>query len=108
VPSVVIVVDVPLPVVIVKLPAGTRVEELANVAEVQEAVVARLVTTTSWFPAALPDAADPETTLEFEDVTAMADRGPAMLFKLCTSLSRFVASVWSAVKAVVWLWRVVS
>jgi hypothetical protein len=46
VPSVVMVVGEPLPVVIVKLPAGIAVELLANVPDVHEAVVARLVTTT--------------------------------------------------------------
>jgi hypothetical protein len=40
------VVGEPLPVVIVKLPAGIAVELLANVPDVHEAVVARLVTTT--------------------------------------------------------------
>ena len=47
VPSVVIVVAVPLPGVIVKLPAGIAVELLANVPDVHEAVVARLLTTTT-------------------------------------------------------------
>jgi isocitrate dehydrogenase kinase/phosphatase len=92
----------------VKLPAGITVEALANVPEVHEAVVARLLTTTSWFPAALPEAADAETMLEFDDVTVLADKGPTILFKFCMSLSRFVASVCSEVNAVVWLWRVAS
>ena len=41
------VADEPLPVVMVKLPAGIAVELLANVPDVQEAVVARLFTTTT-------------------------------------------------------------
>jgi hypothetical protein len=47
VPSAVTVVDAPLPVVMVKLPAGNEVELLVNTPEVQEAVVARLFTTTT-------------------------------------------------------------
>jgi hypothetical protein len=47
VPSVVMVVGVPLPVVMVKLPAGSAVEALVNAADVQESVVAKLLTTTT-------------------------------------------------------------
>ena len=47
VPSVVMVVEVPLPVVMVKLPAGRAVEALVNAPDVQESVVARLLTTTT-------------------------------------------------------------
>ncbi len=93
VPSVVIVVEEP-PVVIVKLPAGNAVEPLAKVPDVQEAVVARLFTTTTWFPTELPDAADAVTTFAFEELTVMAESGPAILFRFSISLSRFVASVW--------------
>ena len=46
-PSAVIVVAVPLPLVMVKLPADMAVELLAYVSDVHEAVVARLFTTTS-------------------------------------------------------------
>ena len=47
VPSVVMVAVEPLPVVMVKLPAGNAVELSANTPEVQEAVVARLLTITT-------------------------------------------------------------
>jgi hypothetical protein len=77
----------------VKLPAGNVAELLANTPEVQEAVVARLFTTTSWLPVVLPDAAEAVTRLEFEDETVLADRGPTTLFKFWASSSRFVASV---------------
>ena len=50
----------------------------------------------------LPDAAEPETTLEFDEDTVLAERGPVRLFKACASLSRFVASGWSVSRAVIW------
>ena len=96
-PSVVIVVDmadVPLPVVIVKLPAGRSVALLAKVPDVHEAVAARSFTTTEWFPTVLPEAAEAETTFEFEELTVIAERGPVTLLRLWTSESRVEASVW--------------
>ena len=92
-PSVVIVVAVPLPLVMVKLPAGTAVELPANVPDVHEAVVAVLFTMTSWFPAELPEAAEAVTTFELEEVAVIAESGPVILLKLCISLSRLDASV---------------
>jgi hypothetical protein len=47
VPSVVMVAVEPLPVVMVKLPDGNAVELLAYTPEVHDAVVARLLTTTT-------------------------------------------------------------
>jgi hypothetical protein len=47
------------------------------------------------------------TTLEFDEVTVVAESGPVRLLSAWTSLSRFVASVWIWVNAVVWLWRAV-
>ena len=47
----------------------------------------------------LPKAADADATLEFEEDTLMAESGPLMLFRDCTSLSRLVASVWIVVSA---------
>jgi hypothetical protein len=44
--------------------------------------------------------------LEFEEVTVLADKGPVMLLSACTSLSMFVVSVWSWVRAFAWLCRV--
>ena len=56
----------------------------------------------------LPEAAEAETTFEFEELTVIADSGPAMLFKFCTSLSRVDAAVWICVNALIWLCRVLS
>jgi hypothetical protein len=50
----------------------------------------------------LPAAADAVTTLEFEEATVLLESGPLMLFRLCISLSRLVASVWRVFKAVIW------
>ena len=47
VPSVVTVAVAPLPAVIVKLPAGNAVEPFAKTPDVHDAVVARLLTTTT-------------------------------------------------------------
>ena len=47
VPSVVMVAGDPVPTVMVKLPAGSAEALLANTPEVHEAVVARLLTTTT-------------------------------------------------------------
>jgi hypothetical protein len=41
-----------------------------------------------------------------EEVTVIADSGPVMLFRDCTSLSRADASVWIWVSALIWLCRV--
>jgi hypothetical protein len=87
------VVTVPLAPVMVKLPAARGVVALATGPEAQEAVVARPLTTTMWFPAVLPEAADAVTTLELEEVTVRADKGPVRELRACMSLSRFVASV---------------
>src|SRR5579872_1308064 len=57
------VVWVPLAPVMTKLPAARGVVALATVSEAQEAVLARLVTVTTWLPAAVPEAAEPVTTL---------------------------------------------
>ena len=54
-------------------------------------------------PVALPDAAEAVTILEFEEVTALADKGPIKLFSDCMSLSSEVTSVWIVVKALLWL-----
>ena len=83
----------PLPLVMLKLPAGRKADPLANVAEVQEAVVARLLTTTTWFPAEAPEAADAETAFGLEELTVRADRAPVMLLRAWMSLSRFEASL---------------
>ena len=96
-------VDVPVGPMMVKLPPASGVVALATVPEAQEAVLARLLTITVWFPTALPDEADAETMLESEDVTVLADRGPVMLLSACTSLSMLLASVWSWVRSVDWL-----
>ena len=84
---------VPLLVVMVKLPAGSAVEPLAKVPEVQEAVAARLLTWTTWLPVVVPDAADALTMLELEEVTVLAESGPVTLFSDCMSLSRLVTLV---------------
>jgi hypothetical protein len=70
-------------------------------------VLARFVTTTVLFPAALPDAAVAVTTLLLEDATVLADNGPVKLLSDCMSLSRFVVAVWILVKSEVRLWSVV-
>ena len=77
----------------VKLPAANGVVALATTPEAQELVLARLLTTTVWFPDALPEAAVALTMLELEELTVRADRGPIREFIACMSLSRFVASV---------------
>lgn len=71
---------VPLPLVIVRLPAGTVADVEANSEETQEAAVARLFTWMTWLPCVLPAAAVAVTTLEFDDVTEDDARGPVMLF----------------------------
>jgi len=96
-----IVVVLPVGPVMVKLPAAKGAVALETVPEAQEAVLARLLTTTVLFPAVLPDAADAETMPESEEVTVIADKGPVMLLRDCISLSRLVASVWIRVKAVI-------
>jgi hypothetical protein len=83
-------------------PVGKSVVALDTAVEDQEAVVARLLTTTTLFPTALPEAAEAVTMLEFDDVTDAAARGPVKLLSDCMSLSRLVASVWRLVSADVW------
>ncbi len=80
VPSVVMVVVVPLAAVMVKLPAGNAAVGSATVFEAHDAVVARLLTTTTLSPEALPEAAVAETMLALEEVTVAADKGPVKLF----------------------------
>ena len=82
------VAGVPVPTVMVKLPAGNAEELWANTPEVHEAVVARLLTTTTWVPSALPAAAEAETMLELEEETVLAESDPARLPRSCMSLSR--------------------
>ncbi len=73
---------------------------LATAPDAHEAVLARLLTITVWFPTALPEAAEAVTMLELEEDTVLADSGPVRVFRACMSLSRLVASVWIWVKAV--------
>lgn len=56
----------------------------------------------------LPETAEAETTLEFEELTVIADSGPVKLLRFCTSLSRVDASVWICVRALIWLCKVLS
>jgi hypothetical protein len=74
------VVVVPLAAVMVKLPAGNAAVGSATVFEAHDAVVARLLTTTTLSPEALPEAAVAETMLALEEVTVAADKGPVKLF----------------------------
>jgi hypothetical protein len=87
----------------VKLPAGNAVVPLANTPEVHEAVEARLVTTMTWLPGVLPEAAEAVTTAEFEDETVLADSEPVMLFRFCVSVSRLDKLVLSWLMAELWL-----
>ena len=85
---VVMVAAVPPLLVIVKLSVGSAVEVLATAVEAKEAVLARLLITTTLFPVALPEAAVAVTKLVFEEDTVVAASGPVKLFKACISLSR--------------------
>jgi hypothetical protein len=71
-----IVTGVPDPTCSWKLPEESAVLPLAAGLEYEELVVARLFTTTTWFPATDPAAADAVTMLEFEDVAAMDNNVP--------------------------------
>src|ERR1700743_3776022 len=88
VPSVVMVCAVPLPLVMVKLPAGRSAAPDANSLDVQGEVGARLSPVTTCVPCGVPEAALAETRLEFDDETVAEARGPVMLFNCSTSLSR--------------------
>ena len=66
------------------------------------------MTTITLVPVAVPAAAVAVTTFEFEEVTVVLDNEPVRLLRSCTSLSRVVAAVWIAVKAVSWLDSVLS
>lgn len=105
---VVMVVAVPPLGVMVMVSAGKSVVPLATASEEKDAVVARLLTTITLFPVTAPDVAVAVTTLEFEELTVVLDNEPVRLLSACASLSRFVAAVWIAVNAELWLDSVLS
>jgi len=105
---VVMVVAVPPLGVMVIVSAGRSVLAVAATLEAYEAVLARLLTTTTLLPVVLPDTAEAVSTFEFEDVAVTLDNGPVMLFNACISLSRLVESLWICFNALVWLANVVS
>lgn len=88
-PVVMVAAEPPL-FVIVKLSTGNVVDALATVLEEKDAVLARLLTTTTLFPGTLPEAEVAVTTLAFEDVTDVAANGPVKLLSACISLPRLV------------------
>jgi EamA domain-containing membrane protein RarD len=75
-----IVTAVPLAGVIVMDEVGRVAVELVSMLEYQAPVLAILLTTTVWEPAAVPEAAVAVISLVLEDVTVRCDNGPARLF----------------------------
>jgi hypothetical protein len=75
-----IVTAVPLAGVIVMDEVGRVAVELVSRLEYHAPVLARLLTTTVWELATVPEAAVAVTSLLAEDVTVRSDKGPVRLF----------------------------
>jgi hypothetical protein len=101
------VTEAPAVVVRVKDDAGRVAVGLAAASEYQAPVLARLLTTIVWVPATVPEAALAETMFALEEVTDLSAKGPLREFSDCRSFWTAWVAVWMAVRAVVWLLRVV-
>ena len=76
----------PEAVVSVNEDCGRVAVALEAKSEYHEAVVARLLTPTVWFPVTVPLAAEAVTALEFDEVTDRDDNGPVSEFNESKSL----------------------